>query len=136
MGAYDYFDHDADIGIIGRGDSIETAFVSAAEAMFAIMGTNTCSDASEHVAIAFSEQDPELALVQWLNLLLAEAASRRLLFYRFFLAHHGQAWKGSAEGCPLSTLEVRGTEVKGATLTMLSVSQSAGTWEARCVVDV
>ncbi|MEJ2500058.1 MAG: archease [Campylobacterales bacterium] len=136
MGAYDYFDHDADIGIIGRGESIETAFTSAAEAMFAIMGTNACSDPSERVDIAFAEPDPELALVQWLNLLLAEAASRRLLLYRFRLTHHGREWKGSAQGCPLNMLDARGTEVKGATLTMLSVSQNAGTWEARCVVDV
>ena len=32
-----YFDHEADIGIIGRGKSIEQAFCHAAHAMFAIM---------------------------------------------------------------------------------------------------
>jgi SHS2 domain-containing protein len=30
----------------------------------------------------------------------------------------------------------RGVEVKGATLTMLSVKQVEAGWEARCVVDV
>ncbi|MDE2366260.1 MAG: archease, partial [Betaproteobacteria bacterium] len=30
----------------------------------------------------------------------------------------------------------RGVEVKGATLTMLSVKQAGAIWEARCVVDV
>jgi SHS2 domain-containing protein len=30
----------------------------------------------------------------------------------------------------------RGTEVKGATLTMLSVRRADGGWEARCVIDV
>jgi SHS2 domain-containing protein len=31
---------------------------------------------------------------------------------------------------------VRGTEVKGATLTALSVRHDAQGWQARCVVDV
>ena len=30
----------------------------------------------------------------------------------------------------------RGVDVKGATLTMLSVAPTDGGWEARCVVDV
>ena len=136
MGTYDYFDHDADIGIIGRGKSIEAAFISAAGAMFAIMGTVTCADASETVGITFEERDVELALVQWLNLLLAEASSRRLLFFGFSLKHEGAEWTGTAKGCHVSALESRGPEVKGATLTMLSVSHTAVEWEARCVVDV
>ena len=32
-----YFDHEADIGIIGRGKTIEQAFINTAEALFAIM---------------------------------------------------------------------------------------------------
>ncbi len=37
MEQYGYFEHDADIGIIGRGATPEAAFESAAEAVFAIM---------------------------------------------------------------------------------------------------
>jgi len=136
MGLYDYFDHDADIGIIGRGESLESAFVGAAEAMFAVMGPEGCRGVSETVEIVFEETDPELALVEWLNRLLAEAACRRMFFCRFALAHRGAHWRGSAQGCPLEAVKTRGPEVKGATLTMLSVSHSAAGWEARCVVDV
>lgn len=136
MDTYDYFDHDADIGIIGRGESLEAAFVNAAEAMFAVMGEMACKNDMQRVEIAFEETDSELALVQWLNNLLAEAQSRQLHFIRFTLAQSGVSWRGTAWGCPLETLEARGTEVKGATLTMLSVSQTGAGWEARCVIDV
>ena len=33
----DYFEHDADIGIIGRGTTVEQAFEAAAQAVFAIV---------------------------------------------------------------------------------------------------
>jgi len=136
MDTFDYFDHDADIGIIGRGSSIETAFVSAAEAMFTVMGCTTSLPCETRANLLFEEEDRELALVRWLNLLLAEAAVRQLLFCRFHLQHHGVRWEGTAWGCPLGSVEAKGTEVKGATMTMLSVTGNAAGWEARCVVDV
>ncbi len=34
--AHGYFEHDADMGIIGKGNTVEDSFVSAARAMFAI----------------------------------------------------------------------------------------------------
>ena len=136
METFDYFDHDADIGIIGRGRSVEAAFVSAAEAMFAVMGCSPSLACDARVDVVFEEEDRELALVQWLNLLLAEAASRQLLFCRFRLERRGARWEGTAWGIPIALVDARGTEVKGATLTMLSVAEGATGWEARCVVDV
>jgi SHS2 domain-containing protein len=35
--SYDYFDHDADVGIIGRGPTATAAFEAAADATFALM---------------------------------------------------------------------------------------------------
>ncbi len=46
---YDYFDHDADIGIVGRGETAQAAFVAAAEAMFAIMADITQVNDAVHV---------------------------------------------------------------------------------------
>ena len=136
MDTFDYFDHDADIGIIGRGRSVEAAFVSAAEAVFAVMGCTPSLPCEVRVDIVFEEEDRELALVQWLNLLLSEASSRQLLFCRFRLERRDAQWEGTAWGCPIGSVGARGTEVKGATLTMLSVTEGASGWEARCVVDV
>jgi SHS2 domain-containing protein len=130
------FEHGADIGIYGRGPDAPAAFCRAAEAMFALMTDLDAVDPREAIAVEFDEADPEFALVKWLNLLLAHAADRGLVLARFALAREGDRWKGSAWGEPWREGLERGTGVKGATLTMLSVSQTGGTWDARCVVDV
>jgi SHS2 domain-containing protein len=131
-----YFEHDADMGIVGRGTLIEEAFENAAAAVFAMMADPAEIRPRTSVAIAFEEADIELALVIWLNLLLGEARSGALVFGRFHLRRDGICWRGSAEGEPWRAGLERGVEVKGATLTGLAVTQRDGIWEARCVVDV
>jgi SHS2 domain-containing protein len=131
-----YFEHGADMGIVGRGTLIEEAFENAARAMFAIMTSLSQVELRERVAIEFEEADPELALVTWLNRLLGEARSRALSFGRFHLRREGVRWSGTADGEPWRAGLERGVEVKGATLTSLAVMQRDGIWETRCVVDV
>lgn len=135
MGA-SYFEHDADIGIIGRGSTVEEAFVSAARAMFAIQTDLDPLQSGERIELEFEESDAELALVRWLNALLAASRERGMAFRDFGLARAGDRWRGWARGERWRDGLVRGTEVKGATLTMLSVAHGAAGWEARCVVDV
>jgi SHS2 domain-containing protein len=133
---YAYFDHDADVGIIGRGERAEDALVAAAQAVFAL--TTRLADVRplERLEIEFEEADAEYALVAWLNLLVARAQERGLALGRFALARVGDRWKGEAWGEPWREGLERGTDVKGATLTMLSVKRGEGGWDARCVVDV
>jgi SHS2 domain-containing protein len=88
------------------------------------------------VQITFDEPDPELALVIWLNGLLAEARAEGLALGHFTLEHTGDHWRGTGSGEPWRRDLERGVEVKGATLTMLSVRPTDDGWEARCVVDV
>jgi len=131
-----YFEHDADMGIVGRGESVEQAFENAAMAVFAMMTGPAKADLRVSAAIEFEEADMELALVTWLNLLLGQARSRALIFGRFRLRRDGAHWIGTAEGEPWHAGLERGVEVKGATLTGLALTQQNGIWEARCVVDV
>lgn len=131
-----YFEHDADMGIIGRGTLIEEAFEHAATAVFAMMTELGKVKSEASVAIEFEEADAELALVTWLNRLLGEARSRSLIFGRFHLRRDGARWSGTAEGEAWRADMERGVEVKGATLTGLAVTQREGLWEARCVVDL
>lgn len=132
----DYFDHDADIGIIGRGPTLERAFESAATATFALMADPQQVRGLGSVEVDFEEVDPELALVQWLNGLIGASRVQGLALGRFSLLRDGTHWIGRAWGDPWSSMHERGVEVKGATLTALSVSQDASGWQARCVVDV
>ena len=133
---FDYFDHDADIGVIGRGPTLEEAFEAAAEGMFEIMTDLATVRSERMVPLGFEEADVELALVRWLNLLLAVARERGMVFAEFRLERDGVVWRGSASGEAWRGDLERGVEVKGATLTMLRVEQRESGWEARCVVDV
>lgn len=133
---FGYFDHDADTGVIGRGATLAEAFVHAAEATFALMGDTDAVAPRERIDVEFVEADPELALVTWLNLLLAHANARGLALGRFALANDGERWRGSARGEPWHAGLERGTQVKGATLTALKVARTGDGWEARCVVDL
>ena len=133
---YDYFEHDADIGISGRGATLEQAFENAARAMFAIMSDIAALDNEICVRVDFEEEDVELALVTWLNLLLAYARELQAVFGEFKLQRSGDIWRGTASGRHWNEHMERGVEVKGATLTMLAVQQTPDSWEARCIVDV
>jgi SHS2 domain-containing protein len=131
-----YFDHDADVGIYGRGVSAEAAFIAAAESTFDLMTDISLIQPSEHVDVDFEEPELDFALVTWLNALLALAHERGLALGRFELQRSGTHWRGAAWGEPWREDLPRGVDVKGATLTALSVFATSDGWEARCVVDV
>jgi SHS2 domain-containing protein len=133
---YGYFDHDADVGVFGRGATIEQAFENAARATFALMWEPRDVAMRDEVEVEFAEADVELALVTWLNALLGQAAARHLALADFTLARDGDRWRGRARGESWRDDLPRGTGVKGATLTALSVRPVDGGFDARCVVDV
>jgi SHS2 domain-containing protein len=135
-GDYGYFSHDADVGVIGRGTTPATALEAAAAATFALMADLPALRPRVAVRFEFEEPDVELALVTWLNRLLAEGRAAGLALGRFRLRREDTQWIGEAWGEPWRPDLQKGVEVKGATLTALAVGPDAAGWEARCVVDV
>ena len=131
-----YFRHDADIGVVGRGATLEESFEAAARAVFEIMTPLEAVRPERTVPVEFEEADVELALVRWINLLLTLARVHGVVFCRFWLEKDGVHWRGGASGEPWRAGLERGVEVKGATLTMLRVQPVPDGWEAACVVDV
>lgn len=131
-----YFEHDADVGVIGYGKSMEACFADAARAMFALMADLSSVHPSHEINLEFEEEDIELAFVTWLNLLIAQAQANNLILAEFALKRTGLLWQGKARGEIWHAGIERGIEVKGATLTMLSVKQKDDLWQAKCVVDV
>jgi SHS2 domain-containing protein len=131
-----YFEHDADVGVEGVAATAEEAMANAAAATFAIMCPPERIAPDATLTVEFREDDLELALVTWINLLLAHARERGLALGHFVLRRDGDLWRGEASGEPWREGLERGTEVKGATLTSLDVSCRDGHWRARCVVDV
>jgi SHS2 domain-containing protein len=117
--------------------NLEGAFEQAALALTAIVADPRSVAAKEPVAVSCEAPDAELLLVDWLNALVYEMATRRLLFGRFEVRIDGTRLQATAWGQAMDaeTQELT-VEPKGATYTALSVRRADGTWVAECVVDV
>ncbi|HUW36870.1 MAG TPA: archease [Rhodocyclaceae bacterium] len=138
MNNWAHFRHGADIGVRGFGATREEAFVQAALALTAVITDPALVASMVPVVIACDAPDDELLLVDWLNALIFEMSTRRMLFGRFEVAISGSVLEATAWG---ETIDVErhhpAVEVKGATYTELDLSRRPdGRWRAQCVVDV
>jgi len=126
------------MGVRGYGNTKETAFEQAALALTAVIIDPAAVAPTAEVAITCEAPDDELLLVDWLNALIYEMATRRLLFSRFEVQIKGGQLQGKAWGEAMDRGKHQAAvEVKGATYTQLRVGQEPdGTWLAQCVVDV
>lgn len=134
------FDHDADIGVEGSGSTLSEAFEQAALAMTAVV-TDAPVEPNSIISIECRAPDRELLLVDWLNALVFEMATQRMLYSHFEVTlNQNDGWHLQARAWGEAVDRLRhapAVEVKGATFTELSVSQDpGGTWHARCVLDV
>lgn len=126
------------MGVRGVGASREAAFEQAAAGMCALMTALDTVRAEEKVSIQCEAPDDETLLVDWLNAIVFEMASRRLAFSRFEVEIRDHALAGSVWGEGVDAEKHHpGVEVKGATFTEVSVRKEGdGSWIAQCVVDV
>lgn len=136
--SWEHFPHQADIGVRGIGTTKEAAFEQAGLALTAVMTEPTSVVPIQEVTIACEAPDDELLLVDWLNALVYEMATRRMLFSRFNVRFSDNSLYATAWGEPIEIARHQpAVEVKGATYTELSVKQDGqGRWIAQCVVDV
>jgi tRNA nucleotidyltransferase (CCA-adding enzyme) len=135
---WEHFAHEADMGVRGVGTSLAEAFEQAALALTGVITDPGNVAANELVEVACEAPDQELLLVDWLNALVYEMATRNMLFARFKVQFDGLHLRGSAWGEKVDIGRHHpAVEVKGATYTALSVSQDdTNSWVAQCVVDV
>lgn len=135
---WELFPHGADIGIRGFGTTRDAAFEQAAFAMTAAVTDPQTVRPEIRVTLSCTAADKELLLVEWLNALVFEMATRGMLFSRFQVRSEGLTLEGEAWGEAVDVARHEpAAEVKGATLTALEVTQrDDGLWVAQCVVDV
>lgn len=135
---WEHFHHEADIGVRGRGDSVEAAFEAAAIALTAAITDPASVTCRESVTIDCEAPDLELLFVDWLNAIVYEIATRRMLFCRYTVGLDGTRLHATACGEPIDIARHQpAAEVKGATYTELAVREDRpGQWRAQCVVDV
>lgn len=135
---WEHFPHQADIGVRGVGPTLAAAFEQAALAMTAVATDPALVAPAESVEITCEAPDDELLLVDWLNGLILEMATRRILFSRFAVSLDGHRLQATAWGERADVDRHQpAVEIKGATYTELKVGQvESGLWVAQCVVDV
>lgn len=136
--SWEHFSHQADIGIRGIGATKEQAFEQGATALTAVITDVNSLEPQTRVEVACDAPDDELLFVDWLNAIVYEMATRKMLFCRFEVHIEDGRLRGSLWGQPIDVFKHElATEIKGATYTELQVKRDwDGTWIAQCVVDV
>jgi len=135
---WEHFSHQADIGVRGIGASREEAFEQAGLALTGVVADVNSVDPQEPVNVLCEAPNDELLLVDWLNAIVYEMATRKMLFGRFQVHIQGGRLQGTLWGQAVNVVKHQpAVEVKGATYTELKVSEREnGEWVAQCVVDV
>ena len=136
-GSYELFPHQADIGIRGRGPTEAEAFAQAGLALTAVVTAPADVTAKTPVQLRCEAPNAVTLFVDWINALIFEMATRKMLFARFDVAIDGGTLTATAWGEPVDRMRHEpAAEPKGATYTLAEVAQEATGWRVQCVVDV
>ena len=135
---WETFAHEADIGVRGSGATLAEAFAGAATAMTAAICDPAKVGAGDAVIVTCEAPDAEMLLVDWLNALVYEMATRHMLFSRFEVTIDHNHLSAIVWGEPVDVAKHQpAAEVKGASFCELAVRREPdGRWLAQCVVDV
>ena len=134
---WEHYDHRADVGVRGFGATPAEAFEQAALALTAAVADPASVRPLERVELRCEAPDDELLLAAWLNALVYEMATRRMLFSKFRVRIADGELSAEAWGEPvLAARHHPAVEVKGATYTTLRVAPDGDGWLAQTVIDV
>jgi SHS2 domain-containing protein len=126
------------MGVRGVGPTKEDAFEQAAVALTAVITDPESVAPLEEIVVECEAPDDELLLAEWLNALIYQMATRRMIFARLEVRFDDSRLGARAWGEPIDVGRHNpAVEVKGATYTQLKVARGeTGGWLAQCVVDV
>ena len=134
---WEHYAHGADLGVRGIGATKAEAFEEVACALTAAVTDPAAVQARSRVSVQCEAPDDELLLAEWLNALVYEMATRRMLFSRFAVTLEGTRLSAEAWGEPVDLRRHQpAVEVKGASYTTLRVAREGDAWVAQTVVDV
>src|SRR5262245_51584310 len=118
--SWEHFSHQADMGIRGRGASKAEAFEQAGKALTAVITDLGKVEPRTNVIVRRDDPDDELLFADWINALVYEMATRRMLFSQFHVSFAGHSLTAEAWGEPVDAARHQpAVEVKGATYTAL-----------------
>src|SRR3989475_8729013 len=98
MARWEPFAHEADIGVRGIGTTREEAFEQAALALIAVITDPQTVRPDQPITITCEAPDDDLLLAEWLNALVYEIGTRRMLFSRFTIRIEGRRLVATAWG--------------------------------------
>jgi SHS2 domain-containing protein len=135
---WEHFAHGSDIGVRGIGPTKEAAFEQIALALTGVI--TDLKSVRSNIAVEITCEAPadDLLLVDWLNAIVYEMGTRRMLFGAFVVTIedsrlHATAWGEAVD----RARHEPAVEIKGATYTALRVERLEDDhWLAQCVVDV
>ena len=135
---WEHFAHEADIGVRGFGPDLATAFAQAAIALTAVVCDPAGVRPLKSRTFECEAPDREMLLVEWLDALIYAMVTEHMLYSEFAVEVSGNRLHARALGEQLDLeRHCPAVEIKGATLTALSVRQADDcSWVAQCVVDV
>jgi protein archease len=143
---YEYFEVEADVGVIGRGPTAAETFVEIARGVFALIVEPTTVQARERREVRAHGESLEALLVAWINecLYVHEvegfvARDVRLEVFDAAALAGGEPLRlhSSLVGEEVDPVRHRlGTVVKAATFHQVSVKATEDGYEARLVLDV
>jgi len=137
---HENFEHKADIGVRGKGKTLEEAFQEAGKAMFSIEINLKKVKAIKKIKISCDAQNIEELFVEWLNALLAQASVHEMVFSDFKVKIKEKDNKffleGEAFGEKLSEKHEPKLEIKAATYSQLKIFKDKNQWVCQCIVDV
>ncbi len=133
-----HFAHDADIGVSGEGPTLGEAFAAAATALTAIVTDLGGVREETAVELVCQAPSPQLLLVDFLNAIIFQMATKDLLFRRYRVTTDGTTLYATAWGEPVDAVRHSpAVEPKGATYTALVVEPTSdGGLRVACVIDV
>lgn len=134
---WSHFHHQADIGVRGEGETLAQAFANAAMAMSAVITEPELIQPESPLTIRCEAPEAELLLVDFLNAIIFEMATRHMLFSRFDVLLEQNHLTATIWGERVDIARHQpAVEIKGASYTALKVEKMNGHWLAQCVVDV
>ena len=135
---WEHLEHGADIGVRGYGDDPAEAFAHAAKAMSAVITDPELIEPRETIEVACEADDYDLLLLDWLNEIIYQMATRNMLFGRYEVRIDGHRLVARLHGETTDPGRHQpAVEIKGATMTELAVYRARdGRWVAQCIIDV
>lgn len=139
MGSFELIEHTADLGVVGRGDTLAEALEWAATGMLGFMADLDRVEERETVQLSIVSSDREALAVDWLNELLYRFEADGFLPRRFEVTVNDDGTSLDAR-CVGETVapgaqEIRAA-VKAATYHSVEVAENGGEWRVRVYLDI